>query len=262
MSSRWRDALRDALGLRLALWYAVIFVASALALVALTYVLLSASLRRYDRDTIETALVQYARAYMIGGVPALAREIREGRSGRLAGAALRAHRRTGRGTGVLQHAAAVAALRPLAAATRRGSAASRRGPSSTPATAATSSRSRRSACPTARCCRSARAPTAAASCCSASAACCSSTSRWWWSSPWPAAPSSRGRACSRCARSPTRSAASSARDAPTRACRRPIPTTRSASWAGWSTRCSIASTASSPACAARSTTSRTTCARR
>ena len=56
MSSGWRDALRDALGLRLALWYAVIFVASALALVALTYVLLSASLRRYDRDTIETAL--------------------------------------------------------------------------------------------------------------------------------------------------------------------------------------------------------------
>jgi len=78
MSSRWRDALRDALGLRLALWYAIIFVASALALVAVTYVLLSASLRRWDRDTIETALVQYARAYMIGGVQALAREIQDG----------------------------------------------------------------------------------------------------------------------------------------------------------------------------------------
>ena len=78
MFSAWREALRDALGLRLALWYAVIFVASALALVALTYVLLSASLRRYDRDTIETGLVQYARAYVRGGVQALAREIREG----------------------------------------------------------------------------------------------------------------------------------------------------------------------------------------
>jgi signal transduction histidine kinase len=78
MSSRWRDVLRDALGLRLALWYAVIFVASALALVALTYILLAASLRRYDRDTIETALVQFARAYARGGVPGLAREIREG----------------------------------------------------------------------------------------------------------------------------------------------------------------------------------------
>jgi len=78
MSSRWRDVLRDALGLRLALWYAIIFVASALALVAVTYVLLSASLRRWDRDTIETALVQYGRAYMIGGVQALAREIQDG----------------------------------------------------------------------------------------------------------------------------------------------------------------------------------------
>ncbi len=78
MSSRWRDALRDALGLRLALWYAAIFVASALALVALTYVLLSASLRRYDHDTIETALLQYARAYSLGGVRALADEIQQG----------------------------------------------------------------------------------------------------------------------------------------------------------------------------------------
>ncbi|MCC6161771.1 MAG: HAMP domain-containing protein [Acidobacteria bacterium] len=78
MSSRWRDGLRDALGLRLALWYAVAFVASALALVALTYVLLSASLRRYDHDAIDTALVQYARAYVRGGVQALAREIQDG----------------------------------------------------------------------------------------------------------------------------------------------------------------------------------------
>ena len=78
MSSGWRDSLRDTLGLRLALWYAAIFVASALALVALTYVLLSASLRRYDRDTIETALVQYARAYMMGGPQGLARELSDG----------------------------------------------------------------------------------------------------------------------------------------------------------------------------------------
>lgn len=77
MSSRWRDALRDALGLRLAVWYAAIFVTSALALAALTSVLLSASLRRYDRESIEDALVRYARAYLAGGVPALTREIRD-----------------------------------------------------------------------------------------------------------------------------------------------------------------------------------------
>lgn len=69
--------MRDALGLRLALWYAAIFVVSALVLVALTYVLLSAALRRYDHDTIETTLVQYARAYGRGGVQGLAREIQE-----------------------------------------------------------------------------------------------------------------------------------------------------------------------------------------
>ncbi|HTV00957.1 MAG TPA: ATP-binding protein [Luteitalea sp.] len=78
MSSRWPDALRGALGLRLALWYAGLFVASALALVAVTYVLLSASLRAWDRDTIENALLQYARAYVRGGVRAIAQEIREG----------------------------------------------------------------------------------------------------------------------------------------------------------------------------------------
>lgn len=75
MSSRWSDRLRHTLGFRLAVWYAVVFVASAVALVALTYVLLAASLRRYDRDTIETTLLQFANAYARGGVPGLAREI-------------------------------------------------------------------------------------------------------------------------------------------------------------------------------------------
>ena len=84
MFSKWRDDLRGALGLRIALWYAVIFVASAFALVAVTYVLLAASLRAYDRDTIESALLQYARAYVRGGVRGIATEIRARR---------RAHRR-------------------------------------------------------------------------------------------------------------------------------------------------------------------------
>jgi len=75
MSSKWSDRLRHTLGFRLALWYAVVFVASACALVALTYVLLAASLRQYDRDTIETTLLQFADAYARGGVSGLAREI-------------------------------------------------------------------------------------------------------------------------------------------------------------------------------------------
>src|SRR5688500_14584872 len=76
MSSRWRDRLRHTLGFRLALWYAIVFVASTLTLVALTYVLLAASLRQYDRETIESTLIQFAAAYARGGPDALAREIR------------------------------------------------------------------------------------------------------------------------------------------------------------------------------------------
>jgi hypothetical protein len=44
MSSRWTDRLRYALPFRLALWYGVLFVASSVALVGLTYLLLARSL--------------------------------------------------------------------------------------------------------------------------------------------------------------------------------------------------------------------------
>ena len=67
--------MRHTLGFRLALWYAVVFVASSLAVIALTYVLLAATLRQYDREIIETTLVQYASAYARGGPESLAREM-------------------------------------------------------------------------------------------------------------------------------------------------------------------------------------------
>ena len=76
MSSTWRDRLGHTLGLRVALWYAVLFVASSLALTIVTYLLLAASLRQYDREIIRTALVQYVSAFQFGGVDALADEIR------------------------------------------------------------------------------------------------------------------------------------------------------------------------------------------
>lgn len=76
MFSRWRERLRHTLGFRLALWYAVVFVASSLAIVGLTYVLLAATLRQYDRETLQTTIVQFAGAYARGGVDGLAREIR------------------------------------------------------------------------------------------------------------------------------------------------------------------------------------------
>jgi signal transduction histidine kinase len=75
MFSRWRERLQHTLGFRLALWYAVVFVASSLAIIALTYLLLALSLRRYDREIIQSTLLQYASAYAQGGLDALAREI-------------------------------------------------------------------------------------------------------------------------------------------------------------------------------------------
>ena len=75
MYSRWRERLRHTLGFRLALWYAIVFVASSLALTALTYFLVDASLRQYDRELIGTALVQYATAYQAGGVVGLQDEL-------------------------------------------------------------------------------------------------------------------------------------------------------------------------------------------
>jgi signal transduction histidine kinase len=81
MFSRWTERLRHALSFRLALWYAVVFVASSTALIAITYLLLAASLRRYDREMIQTTLVQYATAYARGGVVGLDREIRTSRVG-------------------------------------------------------------------------------------------------------------------------------------------------------------------------------------
>ncbi|MBK6486074.1 MAG: HAMP domain-containing histidine kinase [Gemmatimonadetes bacterium] len=76
MFSRWRERIRHALGFRLALWYAVIFVASSLTLVALTYTLLAGSLRQYDRETVEGTLVKFAGAFGRGGVDGLVREMR------------------------------------------------------------------------------------------------------------------------------------------------------------------------------------------
>jgi signal transduction histidine kinase len=75
MYSRWRERLRHTLGFRLALWYAIIFVFSSLALTGLTYFLVDASLRQYDREIIGRTLLQYARAYEVAGVGGLQEEI-------------------------------------------------------------------------------------------------------------------------------------------------------------------------------------------
>lgn len=63
-------------GLRLALWYATLFVLGAIAIVSLTYYLTSASLAQRDRQIIEAKLGEYAAVYRRGGIRALADTVR------------------------------------------------------------------------------------------------------------------------------------------------------------------------------------------
>ena len=75
MSSRWPDRLRYALTFRLAAWYAVLFIASVVALFGLTYLLLARSLQARDHDIIRSTLQRYAADYQLGGFDALNRSI-------------------------------------------------------------------------------------------------------------------------------------------------------------------------------------------
>jgi signal transduction histidine kinase len=75
MSSRWTDRLRYALSFRLALWYGVLFVVSAAALVGLTYLLLARSLEASDHQAIQSTLERYATEYRSGGLAGLNRAI-------------------------------------------------------------------------------------------------------------------------------------------------------------------------------------------
>jgi signal transduction histidine kinase len=63
-------------GLRLALWYATLFVIGAILIVFLTYYLTAASLAQRDRQIIESKLGAYAAVYSRGGIRALADTVR------------------------------------------------------------------------------------------------------------------------------------------------------------------------------------------
>jgi len=65
-----------AFGLRLALWYATLFVAGAIAIVFVTYYLTASSLALRDRQIITGKLGDYAAAYVRGGVRVLAATVR------------------------------------------------------------------------------------------------------------------------------------------------------------------------------------------
>ena len=65
-----------AFGLRIALWYATLFVAGAIAIVFITYELTALSLAQRDRQILQSKLGDYASAYARGGVNVLAATVR------------------------------------------------------------------------------------------------------------------------------------------------------------------------------------------
>src|SRR5262249_18444441 len=74
---RGRDRSRPVLfGLRLALWYATLFVTGSIAIVFVTYYLTAASLAQRDQQIIRGKLGDYAAAYARGGVRVLAATVR------------------------------------------------------------------------------------------------------------------------------------------------------------------------------------------
>ena len=75
MSSRSPEPFRRAFGVRIAWWYALVFLASSLSIVVISYALLAAALRMHDREFVQSTLIQFAAAYSRGGPDVLRREI-------------------------------------------------------------------------------------------------------------------------------------------------------------------------------------------
>ena len=71
MSSGLLERLRRNIGVRLSLWYALVFTLSSVALLALAYYLLSAAVESKDREVLEARLKEAAVVYQAGGFRAL-----------------------------------------------------------------------------------------------------------------------------------------------------------------------------------------------
>ncbi len=75
MMGRWRQRLGHAVGLRLAVWYAVVFLLSSVSVGLLTYRLLVTSLERRDHDLLLVKLEEYAVHYERGGLDSVAQAV-------------------------------------------------------------------------------------------------------------------------------------------------------------------------------------------
>ena len=71
-----RPLFTRAFGLRIALWYATLFIAGSMVVVFLTYVLTATSLAQRDRQLLNAKLGDYAAAYRRGGLNQLADTVR------------------------------------------------------------------------------------------------------------------------------------------------------------------------------------------
>lgn len=70
-AERRAGALSGRFGLRLAVWYATLFVVSAFTIVLITYLLTAASLAQRDHEIMQSKLGEYATVYARGGLRAL-----------------------------------------------------------------------------------------------------------------------------------------------------------------------------------------------
>src|SRR5436190_6392697 len=77
MSSGPLDLLRRNIGVRLGLWYAIIFMLSTAALFALAYYLLAAAVGAKDQEVLEGQLKEAASVYQNGGANALRSWVRD-----------------------------------------------------------------------------------------------------------------------------------------------------------------------------------------
>ena len=75
MSLKSLKQIRHTVGFRLTLWYAALFLLSHLVLFSLTYVLLAASLRQKDHDSIRATLHDLAGQYHAAGLEGLKKEL-------------------------------------------------------------------------------------------------------------------------------------------------------------------------------------------
>ena len=75
MFSKSLDRTRKTIGFRLTVWYSSILIVSFLMVFVFAYLFLSSSIRKYDRDNIQTELNECANQYQKGGLEALQKEV-------------------------------------------------------------------------------------------------------------------------------------------------------------------------------------------